>query len=56
MQDEQIARLMTFPNVLVTGHQAFLTNEALEQISKTTLANISNFENGEELVNEVKAG
>lgn len=56
MQDEQIARLMTFPNVLVTGHQAFLTNEALEQISKTTLANISDFENGEELVNEVKAG
>lgn len=56
MQDEQIARLMTFPNVLVTGHQAFLTKEALEQISKTTLANISAFENSEELVNEVKAG
>lgn len=55
MQDEQIARLMTFPNVLVTGHQAFLTKEALEQISKTTLANISGFEKGEDLVNEVKA-
>lgn len=55
MQDEQIARLMTFPNVLVTGHQAFLTKEALEQISKTTLANISAFEKGENLVNEVKA-
>jgi D-lactate dehydrogenase len=55
MQDEQIARLMTFPNVLVTGHQAFLTKEALEQISKTTLANISAFEKGEDLVNEVKA-
>ncbi len=55
MQDEQIARLMTFPNVLVTGHQAFLTKEALEQISKTTLANISAFEKGEPLVNEVKA-
>lgn len=55
MQDEQIARLMTFPNVLVTGHQAFLTKEALEQISKTTLSNISAFEKGEALVNEVKA-
>ncbi len=52
--DEQIARLMTFPNVLVTGHQAFLTNEALAQISSTTLANISAFEKGEKLVNEVK--
>ncbi|GAA0881122.1 2-hydroxyacid dehydrogenase [Algoriphagus jejuensis] len=55
MQDEQIARLMTFPNVLVTGHQAFLTKEALAQISQTTLTNITAFENGEELVNEVKA-
>lgn len=54
MQDEQIARLMTFPNVLVTGHQAFLTKEALEQIAKTSLANITAFEMGEPLVNEVK--
>ena len=55
MQDEQIARLMTFPNVLVTGHQAFLTKEALEQISKITLENITAFEKGEELSNEVKS-
>jgi D-lactate dehydrogenase len=54
IQDEQIARLMTFPNVLVTGHQAFLTKEALEQISKITLANITAFEKGESLVNEIK--
>lgn len=54
MQDEQIARLMTFPNVLVTGHQAFLTKEALEQISKTTLENITAFETGVPLINEVK--
>lgn len=53
MQDEQIARLMTFPNVLVTGHQAFLTKEALEQISKITLENITAYEKGESLVNEV---
>lgn len=56
MQDEQIARLMTFPNVLVTGHQAFLTKEALAQISSTTLANVTAFEKGEKLVNEVVAG
>lgn len=55
MQDEQIARLMTFPNVLVTGHQAFLTKEALEQIAKITLANITAFEKGEKLINEIKA-
>lgn len=55
IQDEQIARLMTFPNVLVTGHQAFLTREALEQIAKTTLANITAFENSDSLENEVKA-
>ncbi len=55
MQDEQIARLMTFPNVLVTGHQAFLTKEALEQISKITLENITAYEKGDALINEVKA-
>jgi D-lactate dehydrogenase len=55
MQDEQIARLMTFPNVLVTGHQAFLTKEALEQIAKITLDNVSAFEAGKKLANEVKA-
>jgi D-lactate dehydrogenase len=54
MQDEQISRLMTFPNVLVTGHQAFLTKEALEQISRTTLGNITAFEQGETLANEIK--
>jgi D-lactate dehydrogenase len=54
MLDEQISRLMTFPNVIVTGHQAFLTKEALEQISQTTLGNITAFEAGKPLVNEVK--
>jgi D-lactate dehydrogenase len=55
IQDEQIARLMTFPNVLVTGHQAFLTREALAQIAEITLDNITAFEKGEALANEVKA-
>jgi D-lactate dehydrogenase len=53
LQDDQIARLMTFPNVLITAHQAFFTREALQKISLTTLKNLRAFENGDELVNEV---
>lgn len=53
LMDEQIARLMTFPNVLITGHQAFLTQEALSQIAKTTLLNLDELEQGSELSNEV---
>ena len=52
--DEQITRLMTFPNVLITGHQAFLTKEALAQIALTTLKNLSEFEEGKPLTHEVK--
>lgn len=52
--DEEIARLMTFPNVLITGHQAFLTKEALAQIASTTLKNIQEFEEGKPLSHEVK--
>lgn len=51
--DEQISRLMTFPNVLITGHQAFLTKEALGQIALTTLNNISEFEDGKNLTNQI---
>ena len=54
LQDDQIARLMTFPNVLITAHQAFFTREALRQISHTTLENLRAFFNREELVNEVR--
>ncbi|WP_268034540.1 2-hydroxyacid dehydrogenase [Algoriphagus sp. PAP.12] len=53
LPDEQISRLMTFPNVLITGHQAFLTKEALGQIAQTTLNNISEFEDGKKLTNEI---
>ena len=53
LQDEQISRLMAFPNVLVTGHQAFLTNEALAQIAETTLKNLDELDTGKELTNEV---
>jgi D-lactate dehydrogenase len=51
--DDQIMRLMAFPNVLVTAHQGFLTNEALENIATITLENITNFEKGITLRNEV---
>ncbi|HWC38757.1 MAG TPA: 2-hydroxyacid dehydrogenase, partial [Acidimicrobiales bacterium] len=42
--DDVFQRLLTFPNVLVTGHQAFFTKEALGAIAETTLENISDFE------------
>ncbi|MCV6590371.1 MAG: 2-hydroxyacid dehydrogenase [Marinobacterium sp.] len=42
--DDLLMRLTTFPNVVITGHQAFMTKEALENISDTTCANISAFE------------
>lgn len=47
LQDDVFARLLTFPNVVITGHQAFFTREALTAISSITLANISHFERGE---------
>lgn len=46
IQDDVFARLLTFPNVLVTGHQAFFTREALAAIAGTTIANLSAFEAG----------
>jgi D-lactate dehydrogenase len=55
IQDDTLQRLMMFPNVLVTGHQAFFTREALENIADTTLSNISAFERGEALENRVTA-
>ena len=55
IQDDTFQRLLTFPNVLVTGHQAFFTQEALTAIADTTLANIAAFERGEALANAVGA-
>lgn len=54
IKDDVLARLLTFPNVIITGHQAFLTREALESIARVSLQNIADFEKGIELVNEVK--
>jgi D-lactate dehydrogenase len=53
LQDDQIGRLMTFPNVLITAHQAFFTREALVQIADTTLQNLSDLEEGKALVNQL---
>lgn len=55
LQDDQLARLLTFPNVVLTSHQAFLTEEALGNIAQTTLQNITEFENKNYLSNEVCA-
>ena len=55
LQDDVLARLLTFPNVLVTAHQGFLTREALAAIAETTLDNIRAFAAGEPLVNQVRA-
>lgn len=44
IRDDVFARLLTFPNVLITGHQGFFTTEALTAIAETTMANISTFE------------
>jgi len=49
LQDDVFARLLTFPNVVITGHQAFFTEEALQAISRTTLGNISDFQAGRPL-------
>ncbi len=46
IQDDVFSRLLTFPNVLVTGHQAFFTAEAVTAIAETTLANATAFERG----------
>ncbi len=54
IQDDTLARLLFMPNVIVSSHQAFLTEEALTAIAQVTLGNIKSFENGEELVNEVR--
>ena len=52
--DDVLARLLTFPNVLITGHQAFLTTTALSNIAEVTLNNFSSFLSGKELVNKVQ--
>jgi D-lactate dehydrogenase len=49
LSDDVFARLLTFPNVIITGHQAFFTREALLNIAATTIDNITKFENNQSL-------
>ena len=53
MKDENLARLMTFPNVLSTSHMGFFTKEAMQAIARVTLDNAYALENGLPLVNKV---
>lgn len=55
LQDDILARLLSFPNVLVTSHQAFMTTEALHNIAEVTLENVRAFEQGLPLENAVLA-
>mmetsp|Transcript_40953 Transcript_40953/g.97042 ORF Transcript_40953/g.97042 Transcript_40953/m.97042 type:complete len:338 (+) Transcript_40953:98-1111(+) len=55
LDDAVLARLLTFHNVQITAHQAFLTNEALEQIASCTIKNLQDFMDGKENGNIVKA-
>ena len=52
--DDTLARLISMPNVIITSHQGYLTKEALMAISRTTLGNVREFEEGKELVNQVR--
>jgi D-lactate dehydrogenase len=53
IQDDVFARLLTFPNVIVTAHQAFFTEEALRAIGETTIGNVTAFEEGRRSGNEL---
>ena len=53
IQDDLFMRLLTFPNVLITSHQAFFTRSALEEIARVTVANLTAFEQGGPLATEV---
>ncbi|HEY5954814.1 MAG TPA: NAD(P)-dependent oxidoreductase, partial [Terrimicrobiaceae bacterium] len=47
LQDDELARMLSFPNVLITAHQAFLTEEALREISRVTVENLLRFTSGQ---------
>ena len=53
IQDDDIMRLLSFPNVLITSHQGFFTEEALTQIARATMANVDDFAAGNTLKNGV---
>ncbi|MBC7890178.1 MAG: 2-hydroxyacid dehydrogenase [Ferruginibacter sp.] len=53
IQDDDIMRLISFPNVLITAHQGFFTEEALTQIARITMQNVDDFQAGNTLKNRV---
>lgn len=53
LEDANLVRLMSFPNVIITSHQAFFTSEAMEAIARTTFENLKSFITGAPLTNEV---
>lgn len=55
LRDDVFARLLTFPNVIITGHQAFFTREALEHIAATTIGNFDAYATGEGTLHRVPA-
>mgnify|MGYP006285551861 FL=1 len=55
IQDDLIMRLITFPNVLITAHQAFFTENAMTNIAETTVNNIVQFQEGKPMDNEINA-
>src|SRR5690606_1234107 len=50
LQDEELSRLLTFPNVLITAHQAFLTHEALTEIARVSVENLGRYFSGRPLL------
>jgi D-lactate dehydrogenase len=55
IQDDVFARLLTLPNVVITGHQGFFTANALANIAQTTLQNVTDYEANGRCKNEVSA-
>jgi D-lactate dehydrogenase len=53
IQDDQLSRLLTFPNVIITSHQAFFTQEAMSKIAQVTLSNVTEFAQNGVIQNEV---
>ncbi len=51
--DDKLARLLTFPNALITSHQAFLTSNALQNIADTTIGTLNEFKGGKKLTFEI---
>ena len=54
ISDDVFQRLLSFPNVIVTGHQAFFTEEAISTICQTTINSVTEFANGQALTNEIR--